>query len=273
MNTPFTPIQLVAPDQASAAITPYGAHVTSWKTPGGREVMFLSERAEFRPGASIRGGVPVCFPQFSGRGPLPNHGFVRTTPWTYTGTTNDTPDTVTAHFQVCDSEETRRIWDYGFQLDLTVTVGGPQCVVRLAVTNTGDRPLAFNAALHTYFHVSDISAVTLTGLEGLAYEEFRVAHVQHDADLRIQGEVDRIYWDVPGPITLHDTTHSLEVAEEGFTDAVVWNPGPERCAVIEDMKPDGYRNMLCIEAAVIREPVQLAPGAQWYGLQRLTISE
>ena len=35
---------------------------------------------------------------------------------------------------------------------------------------------------------------------------------------------------------------------------------------------DGWRHMLCVEAARIDEPVLLAPGAQWQGWQQLTVS-
>ena len=52
---------------------------------GGEDWLYLSPQADYSPGASIRGGVPVVFPQFSGMGPLPKHGLVRTMTWEYTG--------------------------------------------------------------------------------------------------------------------------------------------------------------------------------------------
>ena len=66
------------PSGASCEIVLTGAHVTSWKTADGVERLFMSSASQFGAGAAIRGGIPVCFPQFSGRGPLPKHGFVRT---------------------------------------------------------------------------------------------------------------------------------------------------------------------------------------------------
>ena len=61
----------------------HGAHVTSWKPARDHdERLFLSERSEFRAGTAIRGGIPVIFPQFAAEGPLPRHGFARTSEWT-----------------------------------------------------------------------------------------------------------------------------------------------------------------------------------------------
>ena len=53
---------------------------------------------------------------------------------------------------------------------------------------------------------------------------------------------------------------------------MVWNPGAALCAQLPDMPADGYRQMLCVEAAQIDQSVTLAPGARWSGWQRLQLS-
>lgn len=267
----FPKILLTAPGGAQAVISLYGAHVTSWITPDGRERLFMSQRADFRPGAALRGGVPVIFPQFSGMGPLPKHGFARTSMWGPLGTRHESPGTATARFCLRDSDETCALWDHRFRLDLAVTVGGPRLEIGLQVANPGAQPFTFTAALHTYLRVDDIDAVTIAGLEGRAYREYGVDGVQDAAPLRIVGEVDRIYWQVPGPIVLHDGGHTVQVTASGFPDAVIWNPGPEKADALADMEPDGYRHMVCIEAAVIGNPVTLASGGVWHGSQALLI--
>ena len=50
---------------------------------------------------------------------------------------------------------------------------------------------------------------------------------------------------------------------------VVWNPWVDHCARMADMPADGWRHMLCIEAAAAREPVLLPAGEEWYGRQTL----
>lgn len=265
----FTPVQITAPDGATASVYPYGAHLASWQTSDGRERLFFSERAELSAGSAIRGGVPVCFPQFSRHGPLPPHGCVRTVPWECLGAETGAAGTIRAHFRLLASEATRACWPHEFQLDVFVTVGGMRLSVTLEVTNTDSAPFTFTGALHTYFQVDDITAVEVDGLVGLPYREFDADYSQTDPVLRIEGEVDRVYWNVPGPVTLREGTRHLVVQSEGFPDAVVWNPGPERCAKLPDMAPDGYQRMLCIESVVFGEPVTLQSGGLWRGTQHV----
>merc|ERR1711938_241329 len=55
------------PSGASCEVVLTGAHVTSWKTRDGVERLFVSSASGFGPGVAIRGGIPVCWPQFAGR--------------------------------------------------------------------------------------------------------------------------------------------------------------------------------------------------------------
>ena len=74
-------LRLNGPRGSSAVIARFGGQVLSWITPDGREHLYLSENAVFDGSKPIRGGVPVCFPQFGSLGELPAHGFARTRLW------------------------------------------------------------------------------------------------------------------------------------------------------------------------------------------------
>ncbi|MCB2000494.1 MAG: D-hexose-6-phosphate mutarotase, partial [Rhodoferax sp.] len=75
-------LALQAADGARVLVTLHGGHVVSWVPAGGHgEQLYLSPRSGFGQRQAIRGGVPVVFPQFSDRGPLPRHGFVRNRAW------------------------------------------------------------------------------------------------------------------------------------------------------------------------------------------------
>ena len=217
-----------AADGARACIQLDGAQVTSWIPAGAAEDrLFVSARAEYGAGASVRGGIPICFPQFGPFGPLPQHGFARTTRWR---------------------------------------------VVREAGRDTGDSALTFTAAFHPYFAVRDAFATSVHGLAGLTYRDaLRDGSVFHEdaASLAITGPIDRIYYGAPEVLEVHEPDRSLRVEMSGFEDAVVWNPGAAITASKRDFAPGDERRMLCVEAAVVRRPVSLAPRARWSGRQRM----
>ncbi|MDO9454371.1 MAG: D-hexose-6-phosphate mutarotase [Stagnimonas sp.] len=264
-------IVLTSTDGATASIHPQGAHITQWKSAGGAEPLFLSERAVFKEGTPIRGGVPVIFPQFAGEGPLLKHGFARTALWEFQSL-HSNHEGAEATFTLNDSPATRAHWPQAFLATLKVRIGGDSLCVQLEVLNRGDQPFQFTAALHTYVAVADIRAVTVEGLAGLHYRDTADggAMKQETADaLAIHGEVDRNYFDTPPDLTLHDGPRRLELHQQGFCDTVVWNPGAERSLGFADLAADDYQRFLCIEAAVIGRPVVLAPGAGWQGWQSL----
>jgi glucose-6-phosphate 1-epimerase len=59
----------------------------------------------------------LVFPQFGPDGPLPNHGFARTSAWNFAGVGEDG----SATFELVPTEATRAIWDSDFRLQFTVT--------------------------------------------------------------------------------------------------------------------------------------------------------
>lgn len=264
-------VPLRAADGASADVYLHGAHVTSWKPSSDHgERLFLSERSEFRAGAAIRGGIPVIFPQFAAEGPLPRHGFARASEWTLDELSAKDGDAV-ASLSLRDSAMTRAIWDHAFLATLGVRVGGDHLMVSLTVENRGRAPLSFTGALHSYLRVHDVRDTTLVGLRGTKHRESGVpgSLVLETADaLRLDGEVDRVYVDVPRTLTLWEPERSLEIGFETFPDAVVWNPGATKAAKLGDMEEGGERHMVCVEAAVVQRPVIVAAGERWSGTQR-----
>jgi glucose-6-phosphate 1-epimerase len=266
-------VQLKSLDGASAKISPYGAHVLSWIPAGGDECLFLSPKAEFRPGAAIRGGVPMIFPrfsgmQFSGMGNLPKHGFARTQPWEVARVEADS-----AVFWLSENEATRALWPHRFLCEYIVRIGGNQLEMKFSVTNIDITPFTFTAALHTYLRVDDVREAAVVGLSSLTYRDSANGEkeVREETDrVTFPGEVDRIYFGVPASLQLVDEKRKLLISAEGFTEAVVWNPGPEKCAKLADMEPDGYLRFVCVEAAAVAKPTELAPGEIWRGTQILS---
>lgn len=275
MDAPF--LALRAPDGATARLHLDGAQVTSW-IPAGEtdDRLFVSARAEYGPGRSARGGIPVCFPQFGPFGALPQHGFARTTRWRVA---DHRDGSGTARLVLTEADVARdrppaecAAWPHPFRAGLLGRVEGNALEVTLEVTNTGDAPFAFTAALHPYFAVRDAFACEVHGLQGLRYRDALLAGAvldEHDATLAITGPLDRVYYAAPDALVLREPHRSLRIAKRGFPDAVVWNPGTAGTSSRRDFVPGDERSMLCVEAGAIGAPVTLAPGARWSGTQRM----
>jgi glucose-6-phosphate 1-epimerase len=258
---------------ARAILTPFGAQLLSWTPAGGDERLYLSPLARHDGSTAIRGGVPVCFPQFAGLGKLPKHGLVRTRNWAL-GEQRTGDDYALATLRVTDDDESRALWPQGFAVELSVVVENARLDIEFEVENTGHAPFAFTAALHTYLRVREVENARLEGLHGHEYRDSadhdRIKHDSGDV-LVIEGETDRVYHDVKRPLLLRDADRSLGIHAEGFPDVVVWNPWEQRCAELPDMPPNGFRHMLCVEAAAAHHRIELDAGESWVGRQSLVV--
>jgi glucose-6-phosphate 1-epimerase len=243
---------LTAPDGAQATVTLYGAHLISWQGADGRERLFCSAQSSLDGSRAIRGGVPVIFPQFAARGDGMRHGFARVSNWRVldSGVEDgwafavfglNPSDLAPAHATA---------WPHGFALQLRVAIRANELAMTFDVQNTGTDAFPFAAALHTYYLVDDIASVRIDGVEA--------------EELAITDKFDRVYEGVAPRLALVDGGVVLTLRQEGFPDAVVWNPGAEDAAALADLGDAEYRRFVCIEPARLNGPT-LQPGEQWRG--------
>lgn len=265
-------LRLTAASGATAVVSRFGAQVLSWVTRDGRERLFLAERACFDGSAPIRGGIPVCFPQFGELGDLSRHGFARTRAWRVSGQSCADAYAM-ATFELTDDEATRALWPHAFQAELTVALEGDRLDVELSIDNTGATPFAFTAALHSYLRVVEVEDSALVGLYGFEYRD--AAHgnkivKETSPELLVEDEMDRVYHSVERPLLLNAGNLSLGIHSDGFPDRVVWNPWLT-AANFADLHATEFRRFLCVEPAIARQPVTLAAGENWYGRQSLVV--
>jgi glucose-6-phosphate 1-epimerase len=250
-------VKVTAADGAQAVVTLFGAHLVSWKSADGVEHLFCSARSALDGSRAIRGGVPVIFPQFNERGPGMRHGFARVSDWALvdSGSIGGDAFAVFALEPHDLAPERAQAWPHDFQLQLRVTVGGDKLAMMLEVSNRGAEAFSFSSALHAYHLVDQVGAVRIDGLQ--------------DGALAVGEMLDEIYYDIDGRVTLHTGSGTLHLEQDGFTDAVVWNPGAANAVAMPDMADDEYQRFVCIEPAVI-EPVTLPAGEKWHGNYRVS---
>ena len=267
----------LAGEHGSCTVLSFGAQLLSWKLPDSQEQLYLSPRTQLDGSVAIRGGVPICFPQFNlrviGQHALAKHGFARQLPWQMTDQSENK-----LCFSLDSSEQTLKWWPYAFSARLGVSLEPRGLRVAMQVLNTGQVTMPFALALHTYLRVSDVRQVALHGLQDVPFWD-AVKHLQRpdvrnfDADpLRFGTEIDRVYANAPRELILRDGERQMRVVSSAsLPDTVVWNPGPALCAKLVDMPPDGWQHMLCVEAACIQAPVRLEPAQSWEGWQFLQL--
>jgi glucose-6-phosphate 1-epimerase len=254
-NSPLPRLDVDGP-QATAQVYLHGAHLAAWRPAhAAADVLWMSGHSLFRPDTPIRGGVPICFPWF---GPHPSdptapaHGFGRLTTWTLCEASESADGTVVLTLQL-ESDNTSPIWPDYFSADLRLSIG-PTLQLALEVHNTGHHAFTFEEALHTYFAVSHIEQVTVSGLENSVYLDKVQGGAQQrqgDGPITFSGETDRVFLDTRSTCVIHDPglARRITVAKDGSASTVVWNPWVRKAQAMADFGDDEWPGMLCVETA------------------------
>ncbi|RYD54574.1 MAG: aldose 1-epimerase family protein, partial [Sphingomonadales bacterium] len=197
-----------------AKINPFGAELSSLRTPDGAELMTNADPAFWA------GRAPLLFPivgrlmddcyRLDGKVyPLPQHGFARRQSFECT---EQSPNR--AVFRLADNAETRAIYPFAFTLDAAFTLTGATLAMDMTVTNSGEADMPASFGFHPAF------AWPLPG--GGAKGDHRIQFADDEGDLSaivLGGWMD----DKPWPSPLDGRT--LPLTDALFErDALVWNP-------------------------------------------------
>ena len=252
---------------ATATVYLQGAHLTAWQPAGHQPAIFTSRKTDLAPGKAIRGGVPIAFPWFATRhdGKTgPSHGFARIQDWTLAFAAL-AGDDLHLTFTLGPNDLSRSLGYDHFRLVYQLTIGRT-LTMQLTVANDADTPLVFEEALHTYYAVTDVHEIAITGLDGVSYLD-KVDGLKkklQQGDITVTGPTDRVYLDTTGTCTLKDHAgkRRIAVAKTGSNTTVVWNPWELGAAKLADMDSTEWHEFVAIEtvnAAV--DAITLAPGA------------
>lgn len=260
------PFIQVKNSHARAEICLQGAHVTRFQPGNEQPILWLSQKSEFAAGQPIRGGIPLCWPWF---GPhpenstRPSHGFARRLLWQVTETIQKSDGTTQIELVLADSPETRKYWDFKFNLSLRISIG---TALSLALTtiNKDNRSFQITQALHSYFSVGDVSKITISGLEDTDYVDSLTGKIQHQPDsVKISEETDRIYLQTQATCVVNDPIlqRKIVVRKSGSNTTVVWNPWIAKSQRMPDFGDAEYKEMICVETTnADADSITLQPG-------------
>ncbi len=250
-------------------VAPQGAHLIDWTLPDTPPVLFTSPDSAFLPGKAIRGGVPLAFPWFGpnrGDARAPQHGFARVRDWSVRTMLIGPDGNCVVAMVLADDERTRAAWPHAFAARFTASAGR-SLRMALEIRNSGDTPFTFEAALHSYFAVSDVREVRLHGLQGIEYVDKAgggsARRREGAAPLRLVGETDRVYLDTEATCIIDDPgwRRRIAIAKSGSRTTVVWNPWAEKARAMADLGGRAWTGMVCVETVVAGDDARtLDPG-------------
>jgi glucose-6-phosphate 1-epimerase len=258
----------ISTPEASGRVFLHGAHVATWQPAGHRPVLFMSTESHFTPGKAIRGGIPMIFPWFGARAgnpQTPQHGFGRTTIWELESL-DRASDGVSIALQLSDSDRTRANWPHAFHARFRVAFGA-RLGLALEIENRSTMAMTFEEAFHSYFAVSDVRNVSVTGLaqtEFIDKVDGATRKRLGTEPLTFSGETDRVFLNTRTATVLHDPGMKRQIGIEktGSASTVVWNPWLTKAKAMADFGDEEWSGMLCIETANADEnAIALAPGA------------
>lgn len=249
----------VKTDQCLAEFFLHGAHVTQFVPQDEKPLLFMSSESMFDSSNPIRGGIPICFPWFGSHPSnfeMPSHGFARISGWELVETS--------WHGESVQVELALKLAPFDLRYVMTFS---SELHVELQITNASDELQTCETALHTYFAVSNIANVSLTGLENDSFID-QLTREKHPPSLDSNGlngsngpvhpisfekETDLIYLETSAAIQIHDSdwNRTIEIEKEGSLSTVVWNPWIAKSARMPDFGNDEYQNMVCVETANI----------------------
>ena len=235
---------------ASAKIALSGAHIFEYKRSDGEDILWLSHITAFEEGVAIRGGIPICWPSFGMNNPtLPQHGFARTSLFSLLYSEEINKNSTKVVLRLRDTKTSRKMWDFAFELNLSIIISNT-LTLELQTINKDTKEFTVTQAFHTYFNISDIKDVSISGLDTKPYfDALDGLNKKQDGDINFNAEFDAVYQEVNSDILLKDKRRTIFIKHEGSSSAVIWNPWIDKCSKMSYMSKESYREFVCIETS------------------------
>lgn len=222
-----------------------GAQILEWTPPECNQRLWPGDEKLHVPGTPIRGGIPLCWPWF-GAAHLPfdgpGHGFARRRHWTLvTASVQDSEITLYWQFEISGD-------NYHLAADYHVTAGR-NLDLRLVTTNLGTEPCLVTPAFHPYFAVPNLAGTQIRIASPVRVQDRLTGRPCEITDrVTFEGRELELEWSPWRDLRLESGDDSrMDIRSDDATHCVVWNPGPEKTASIDDLDADAFNRFVCIE--------------------------
>lgn len=264
-----------------------------------RGILSLERKLNNVGSKAIRGGIPLCFPQFGQPDmAMPQHGFLRNNYWTeVSGSRFDGDENAGISFELALKDVVNARggkWGADTTLDAkctyTVKIDGTGFATTIVMENLGEEAWDFQVLLHNYFLVHGRAALdgekcNVKGLEGYTVSD-KVSGKEYvlGADPVTIPEViiDRVYDPPQGTVDLSLTvtagpSNNLSLTATGDVDGtkvpvsgVVWNPHEINAKGMGDFGDDQFVDMICVEPGLLSNVPTLEAGKKATFSQTIT---
>ena len=272
-------LTITSPDY-TATVLLQGAQLIHFSTRTGPDNwLWVSDKAEYKVGDSVRGGVPICWPVFGQfeanpqqvkdsfadcRFDLKQHGFARNQIFDVDLFNPLHVNRRLDHFSSLTLSLPKQE-DFHPKLGLQVKFlfSSYSFSIALTTTNHSDETVHFSQALHTYLPTGDIEQTTIKGLDQVSYSDALDNWITktQQGEVTFSEGVDRIYHAAPALIVVEPRASLPQIASKGSNSTVIWNPWHTKAHEISQFGAEDYKKMLCIETANAHlDTVSLTPG-------------
>lgn len=253
-------------------------------------LLWLSDSAEYQQGASVRGGIPICWPWFGNldKNPdaiqqqVPNpdlaqaHGFARNLDWEIHSIHEDC-HFVRIELKLQATTETKKLWPFDFNLIARFTFS-ETLEVELITTNLDQQEMIISQALHTYFPTADITQTYIYTPSSAFYIDAmdNWKEKQQVGKISFNQETDRLYFFADTANKEQQNHYQLRVESpkqqlllnnQHTNSAVIWNPWVDKSLRLSQFQADDFKTMFCIETANVMQDAKTLKSQQQHYLK------
>ncbi len=261
-----------------AEIALHGAHLMNFIPKDQEAVLWMSEKSYFEAEKPIRGGIPICWPWFGGHpcdSNMPSHGFARLFTWEPVASGNCDNGATFLELALTPGLIADKFRTNDFLVKLRVEVND-KLSAALIIDNTSDKDLSYSAALHSYFNISDIARIKISGLDGKTFIDTLddTRHVQQ-GDITFAAETDLVYLDTEDTCVIDDPgfKRKIKISKFGSRSTVVWNPWDAKAQRMPDFGNNEYHKMVCVETTNAKADARTLTPGECHTLQVIIESE